>query len=48
MLVLYFIFIVLVSKSFKAGGSKGGKGTKFVDRKLKGDKKMERKAERKK
>lgn len=38
----------VVSKSFKAGASKGGKGVKFVDRKLKGDKKMERRAERKK
>lgn len=38
----------VVSKSFKTGGTKGGRNTKFVDRKLKGDKKMEKRAERRK
>jgi hypothetical protein len=37
-----------VSKSFKSGGAKGGKNVRFVDRKLKGDKKMEKRAEKKK
>ena len=45
---IHFIYLFLVSKSFKTGGTKGGRNTKFVDRKLKGDKKMEKRAERRK
>lgn len=38
----------VVGKAHKAGGMKAGRGIKFVDRKLKGDKKAEKRALRKK
>ena len=40
--------MIQVGKAHKAGGMKGGRGIKFVDRKLKGDKKMEKRAQRRK